>query len=407
MNKLVGGLTALAWVLIGCGGSGQGPTRSYRLASTGMQSVLNADPFNQLTPANLSTDVDVVSIHQDFYGLPWDEFEAGQPPPAPWTAAMDDLVQQAGGKDVFLSLQLVSGAGRQFLAAKSAINPGRLTAPVEQWSVPCYNFATASDGASKKAAYLRYVDWMVRKFNPRWVNVAIEINFFQSCGTAWAPLVDVSNAAYDTVKAAKSDAIAFPSIEIDALYGYDASTCQSGMSQPQCFDANYAGIAALKRDRFAISTYPYITPGIGTLDRLPDDWLTRGGDRGGERTLIAETGWNSDSIQVMQNGNCTTVVPSSEVSQRDYLDRVLSVAQARNMELVTWWSNRDVLPAPVMACNCTFDAGWCNLLSAARGQDAELIIKLFGTMGIRNYGGTLKSLTGARWQAAQQLHLAR
>ncbi len=84
-------------------------TRSYRLASTGMQSVLNSDILNQLTPANLSTDVDVVAIHQDFYGLPWDELEASQPPPTAWAAAMDTLLQQAGGKDIFLSLQLVSG----------------------------------------------------------------------------------------------------------------------------------------------------------------------------------------------------------------------------------------------------------------------------------------------------------
>lgn len=408
MNRLIGALVAAASLLAGCGGSGgSGGARSYRLASTGMQTLLNVDLANQLTPANLSTDVDVVSIHQDFYGIPWDEFEAGQPPPAPWAAAMDGLVQQAAGKDLFLSLQMVSGELRQYLAAKSSVTGGRLTSPVEQWSARCYNFATAPDGASKKTAYLRYVDWMIRKFNPRWVNLAIEINFFQNCGAAWTALVDVFNAAYDAAKALQPQSVVFPSIQIDELYGYNPSSCPSGSSQAQCFDAKYAGLAGLKRDRFAISTYPYLVSGIGTLDRVPDDWFTRGADRGGERMVLAETGWNSESLQVLQAGSCATIIPSSEAAQRDYLDRVLSVAQARQMELVTWWSNRDVIPTALMACDCTFDPVWCGLLSYARSLGAEAEIKVFGTMGIRTYGGALKPLTGARWQAAQKLRVAQ
>jgi hypothetical protein len=128
-------------------------------------------------------------------------------------------------------------------------------------------------------------------------------------------------------------------------------------------------------------------------------------DRGGERILIAETGWNSEPIQVLQNGNCATLIQSSEAAQRDYLDRVLGVAQARRVEPVTWWSNRDVVPTLLMGCECTFDAGWCGVLSMARSMGAEAELKVFGTMGVRTYGGTLKSLTGVRWQIAQKLRV--
>jgi len=410
---------AVALVLIGCGDDAHpsspdgGPdahscptgSRSYQLAQTGVQAIPGQSMLFQIGTANLATDADVISVHQDFYGLPWDEFEANQPPPAEWDARMSTLLQQASGKPVFLTLQLVGGSSRQYLADKAVVTNGDLST-MQNWSVRCYDFASMADGASKKQAYLRYVDYMVRKFQPRWVNVAVEMNLFMACGSAWPGLVDVANAAYDTVKQIDATIVAFPSIQIDNLYGY--SNCPPGMTQQQCFDANYAQLAGLKRDRFAISTYPYLLDGI--RDDVPADWFTRGGDRGGERTIVAETGWISTNAVAQLNGTCEPALAGTEMAEQAYLDLLLTQAQAHQMDLVTWWSNRDLLPAQVMTdCPCTFDQTWCAIVAAFRstgGSDpmaqffGELVLKVWGTMGIRTWDGTAKPMVFDRWQQA-------
>ncbi len=389
-----------------------GPTRSYLLASTGAQGLPGQVPFIQLTPANLATDVDVVSVHQDFYGVPWDAFEAGQPPPPEWTAVMDALVASATGKEVFLTLQLAGGKGRQSLADKAVVTSGVLTTQGD-WAAHCYDFASASDGPALEAAYLAYVTWMVQKFQPRYVNVAVELNLFAAgCPSAWNGMVDVERAAYDAAKAAKPDVVAFPSIQIDVLYGY--SGCASGNRQA-CYDANYALLANLKRDRFAVSTYPYLQSGILTVSDVPSDWFTRGGDRGGERTVVAETGWSAVDIVGMLNGSCITAIASDGVEQASYFDLLTTEAQQHGMDLVTWWSNRDFEPDGVVSHCCPYDAAWCALIDevrAAAGTDptqqllAEATVKIWGAMGVRQYDGTPRSPIFDHWRAALALPAA-
>ena len=379
------------------------------MASTGVQILPGSQPLIQIGAANVNDDADVVSVHQDFYGVPWDEFEANTPPPGEWVAALDLILQHAAGHEVFLSLSLVQGTSRQYLADKTVIQNGLVTTQ-GNWSVRCYDFASMADGASKKQAYLRYVDYMVRKFRPRWVNVAVEMNLFGPCGSAWNGLRDVANAAYDAAKAAQPNVVAFPSIQIDFLYGYTG--CPTGMTRDQCYEANYAQLANLKRDRFAISTYPYLIDAIKTVPNLPADWFTRGGDRGGERTVVAETGWLSTNAAGVLNGQCLTALTATEADQAAYLDRLLGDAQAHGMDLVTWWSDRDLVPVPVMTnCPCTFDQMWCAIVAAFRmagGSDpmaqfyAEMTLKIFGTMGLRSYDGTPHAATMARWQQARR-----
>src|SRR5262249_55519110 len=165
----------------------------------------------------------------------------------------------------------VGGAGRRFLADKTVIAGGKVKTQ-QNWSAECYDFATAADAAQTRQAYLAYVDYMVKKFQPRWVNVAIEMNLFgAACPAAWPGLVDVERAAYDAAKAAKADVIAFPSIQIDLLYGYSA--CPPPMQRDDCYDANFAMLEHVKRDRFAISTYPYLIGAIQTPSGLPANWF--------------------------------------------------------------------------------------------------------------------------------------
>jgi hypothetical protein len=381
-------------------------TRSFALAATGAQ--IDLQDGLGLYPANLATDTDVIAIHQEFYGLPWNEIMAGGPLPPEWLAKMDELAgfAHATGKPVFLSLGLVGGAGgRSRLADEVVIADGRIT--TQPASGACYDFATASDGAERRAAYVGYVQWMMEEFDPTWINVATEVNMFQdSCPDAWPAMVDTERAAYEAAKAAKPGVIAFPSIQLSFLYGEEG--CPSG-DAARCYDDNYAGLSGLERDRFAISVYPD-GESYASADALPSGYLTRGADRGGERMVVAETGWlATDATGVWADGSCLTALHSDPATQLGWFDRVTADAQAAGSDLVTWWSDRDLIPAALMTdCPCTFDAQWCAVKDAFRslgGTDptaqfyGEMSLKIFGTMGLRTHDGTLRPGFRAHWQA--------
>jgi len=260
---------------------------------------------------------------------------------------------------------------------------------------------------------------MIDQFSPLYLNIAVEVNlFFDNCLGSAAGVIDVSNAAYALAKAKNPDLVTFPSIQIDHLYGYDSSTCPDAGQRAACFQNLYAQIAPLKRDRFAMSTYPIL--GVASdPSQLPGDWFTRGAAVAGETPLIAETGWISSSlIAQLDDGACYTVFDDVEADEEAYLDFVLSSAAKDDLDLVNWWSDRDLVVSQLMtACPCTFDAVWCEVLDIARGPATdgggdpqfygELEFKAFGTMGLRDYQGNPKPTVYPRWQKAQALPLSR
>jgi hypothetical protein len=328
---------------------------------------------------------------------------------------MDGIAASArsAGKPVFLSVTMLNG-GRRSVAARTVVQSGSVQSQ-DGWATDCYDFATAPDGAAMKQAYLAYVAWMIDEFSPRWLNVAVEVNlFFEHCPGAIAGVVDVANAAYDAAKTKGAGLVVFPSIQIDHLYGYAAESCPDPSQRDACFAANYAQVAPLKRDRFAMSTYPMLGA-IGSPANLPPDWFIRGAARGGERPLVAETGWNSTPIVVdLKTGACATVLSSTEADAASYLGLLLAAAKSANMDLVNWWSDRDLVVSKLMTdCPCSFDATWCAVLDAFRGPapdggDAgdpqafgELGLKGFGTMGLRAYDGAPKPSLSTEWQAVR------
>jgi len=166
-----------------------------------------------------------------------------------------------------------------------------------------------------------------------------------------------------------------------------------------------------------MSTYPFMNE-VGTVDQLPQDWFTRGAARAGETPLIAETGWPSTDIVVRaKDGSCPTIFSFTEKESAAYLGRILGDADRAGIDLVTWWSDRDLVVKELMtACPCTFDTTWCTVLDIFRGPATtggadtqlfnELLLKAFGTMGLRNYDGTPKLRHLALWNAARERPLA-
>jgi hypothetical protein len=393
--------------------------RRFRLATTGAQLVVTGPaPGLQLTTANVATDADVAAVHQEFYGVPWTELEAGQSPPAEWTALMQSLAAAAksANKPVFLSVTMLNGQ-RERLAARTTIESGQVKTK-DDTTAPCYDFGVAPDAASKRAAYLKYVELMVDTFHPAYLNVAVEVNlFFEKCAAAAPALRDVINAAYDVAKAKSPSTAVFPSIQIDHLYGYSKDSCPDQSDRDACFEAAYPSLAGIRRDRFAMSSYPYLS-GITDPATLPADWFTRGAARGKETPLIAETGWLSTPlIAKAQDGTCPHVLDAQPSTEARYLGRVLHDAEAGNLDLVTWWSDRDLLLESVMTdCPCSADATWCAVVDLFRGPAVagtdtqflgEVLMKAFGSMGLRLYDGTPKPGVYPLWTAALSRPYAR
>ncbi|MEO8878208.1 MAG: hypothetical protein ABI461_21625 [Polyangiaceae bacterium] len=396
-----------------------GTPRAFRLASGGVQLLVTGPAIGfQITPAELAADVDVLEVHQEYYGTPWDAFAAGTAPPAEWTAQMQAIADaaHATNKPIFLSITMLNGE-RDSLAAQTTIQNGKVQS-TDHWAAHCYDFATAADAASMKAAYLAYVDTMVAMFQPAYLNMAVEVNlFFENCPAAVAGMVSVANAAYDEAKKKQADLIVFPSIQIDHLYGV-SDTCAGGATDAgaadACFAANYAQIAPLKRDRFAMSSYPQLGSYKKASD-LPSDWFSRGASKNGEVGLIAETGWNSRNLVAeLKSSTCYTVFTNTEADEAAYLDFVLQSAESQKIDVVNWWSDRDLVTGSFMTdCPCAFDATWCAVRDVFRGPappaDAgaadpqffgEVLAKAFGSMGLRNYDGSMKPTVYGHWQAA-------
>jgi hypothetical protein len=225
-------------------------------------------------------------------------------------------------------------------------------------------------------------------------------------------LVDVINAAYDAAKAKRPATLVFPSFQLDHLYGYSKDSCADASQRDRCFDDHYAQLRGIRRDRFAISSYPFLNQ-IATTAALPADWFERAAVRGKERPLIAETGWLATPLAAkLDDGSCKSVFDYDDAASLAYLQRVLADAQRLHMDLVTWWSDRDLVPVELMTdCPCAFDSTWCSVLDAVRGPAVpavpqarflnEVLLKAFGSMGLRRYDGTARAAHLQAWRDAR------
>jgi hypothetical protein len=387
------------------------------MSASAIQDWPGEEPFSQLTHppgytfGALAADVDVLGIFVEHYGVPWAEFETS-PGPAPalaWTQAMTRLATSARATGKPRSLQMV--LSRDKLAGRAVSTPkGGLLVDAD-WSGTCYDFRA---NPNQQRAYVRYATWMVKSFEPTYVNLAVEVDkYLGSCGAGakWDALVDVERAAYDAVKQTNERIVAYISVNAEDLYGQTLK----GFDRPR-----YEALSRLKRDRLGLSTYP---SGLKRTDGsqlsptdLPTDYFVRA------RTvnpleapvIIAETGWNSRDLKIGPSTACTVAVRSSPAVQDDYLRILVSAADASKLDLVTWWSDRDLLPSAVMeTCHplapgptfgaCAEDA-WClginiyRRIAPSNPAFGDLVFKGFGSMGLRDYDGAPKpSLT--RWKA--------
>ena len=149
---------------------------------------------------------------------------------------------------------------------------------------------------------------------------------------------------------------------------------------------------------------PYLGA-IPALDTLPTDWFTRAAaPRGGERAVIAEVGWLSDPpLPRPRPGSASPPSPPTSRSRPAYLDRVLAAADTgpdgpgdldSPFGISSWhpsWANA-AASSPRSGAPFETSSAVLRPPGTVDSQLAgELLLKAFGTMGLRTYAGTAQA----------------
>lgn len=406
------GIVVVSLVLSSCGrpdNSVPAPTRSFLMGTTPFFATPSAFPdwrFDNLD------DKDLLSLHaDDFWGVPWDQCNAGGcTPPTAWVEKWTTFANDARNKGKVLYLALSPLGARKTLAARLDANGSKIEkwAPVEDAN-GCYLFASDSNAATYKTAYIEYVKYLVNLIGPTYLSPAVEMNIlFNQCPLQKAAWIAWYTAVHQAVKAAFPALIVFPTFQMEHLYGIadTQAACSGGVSRATCFDARLAEALTIPGDRIAFSTYPIVWKYHSDYAySYPTDTYTRVKNATSRKIWISETGWAAVKILASYphgiNGNCgADLFPASIANDGElgnYLGWLLGEAQKQKFEAVIWWLNRDYLDGTVATtCPCTAVHDTCLLTEAfynsaaspEGGVTSELLLRLFGNMALRYYDGS-------------------
>jgi len=338
--------------------------------------------------------IDLLSVHQDFFGLPWPEFAAGEDPPAAWVAVMEEIraMVESLGVEVFLSVTPLSSM-RDGLAALAREEGGELVED-EDWNPGCFDFDASPGATDIRTAYRNYVRWMVDFFDPPFVNHAIEMNMYDlNCPAQYDSLIGLVNEVYEQEKFLAPARVIFPSFTIDHLWGFeDNGDCDFG--ERRCLEEALARNASIERDRIGISNYPLwlidYAPG-----GLPDDYYTAVAELTGETVVFAEIGVSSKDVVLPYPtlaDPCFEWLPSDETTQAAFMQKLFVQADELGSDLLCWWSLRDFLPAEVLDhCPCQAPGLWCHLYEAVYDIGLLGAWLMWGSMGIVDYEQNAKA----------------
>lgn len=364
----------------------------------------------------LSQDSDYVTIHDDFYGLPWQAFTTNGALPLSWATRLNATLEMviAWDKPVFLALEMLSGNLRTCPAQNASDAPDG-TPQVAPFSgcTQCYDFnpATNPAAASLQKAFALYAAFYTSALldhgSPKGllgVNIGAELNLEggRLCGEGWwEGVVAWHNGVYEVLRgfldARNLTAAAvpvFPSIQVEALMGVqDGQACAGELAKAAaaggaaptpaltaCIAQGVARVAPLRRDAFGVSTYPpppAMMPGKNGGGGGPQPWylgavIAALPPQDASTFRIAETGWNRVPMVVnLGNGSvgsngqggggesedppldCQLLVDSSPALANSWLEYLVREAEGRGWAWVTWWSDTDLLYDGAMSsCPC-------------------------------------------------------
>lgn len=361
------------------------PSRYYAHVPLAMDPRSGRERF---TAQNIADDANMVTLHFDFFGIPWDEFASGAPLPAAWVAEMDAIASLVEQLDlpVFLALTPLHGLRNKLGPAASGVDDLALN---HDFGAACEDIALRPDAGAVRDGYAAYVRHMVDRFEPVFLALSIEVNLYrEQCPMAWPSMEGMLNAVREAEKARAPALPIFHTFHLETLWQASEQTDPCFGYSTTCLDANMAALASLQTDVMALSTYPLVP--ASNNGQLPADWFSAVADRTPLPLAVAETGYQAASIQAeLDAQSCFDALPTSPQDQGVWMDRLLTEAESHDMPFVTWWSSRDLMPTSASgSCRCVDDEEpWCTFL-APLPAELRLLYQFFGSMGLREVGGT-------------------
>lgn len=348
------------------------------------------DHVYHFTPQHLAEDASIISLHIDFFGIPWKELMTGDPLPPAWESAMAEIEALRNDLGLPVVLSLTPLAGTRDRLAPRAFGDGERLLFDGTFGSPCQPLSERDDAAAVEAAYDAYVDHMVERFDPSFLAISIEVDLYRrTCPSAWSDLVTMLNRIYENQKNRTPGLPVFHTFLADFLWEAATPDAPCVGFDRSCVEENVAAMEALSGDLFALSSYPLGTRIVN--GGLPDDFLTVFAELTGKPVAVAETGYQAFSLQDLDpegSGECVTALPSSLQDQRWWMEHLLDAAEEVRMPFVIWWSDHDLMPEHAsVPCTCEVEGDpFCEALALADPDDARLL-RSFSTMGVRDYDG--------------------
>src|SRR5262249_12352397 len=101
------------------------------------------------------------------------------------------------------------------------------------------------------------VDYMVDRFEPRFLALSIEVNSYQKrCQSGWHDMVALINDVYDMQKRKLPSLPIFQTFQVEGLWEADGPEKECFDYRKDCLDRNLVPMRDLKTDYFAMSVYP-------------------------------------------------------------------------------------------------------------------------------------------------------
>jgi hypothetical protein len=351
------------------------------------------------TAQHIAQDSNLVAFHMDWFPIPWREFASGSPLPRAWLAEIDRM---AALKDtlrlpVYLAVTPIGEGNR---LKPRAYGDGETLFGDGSFGRPCERISTRPDYAAVATGYHAFVDYLVRRFDPKFLALSIEVsNYAMSCPAAWDDMKDLLNAEYASQKAQHPDLLVFHTFQVDGLWqaGDDTQPCFG--FRRDCVLRNFAPLSDLKTDLAALSVYPIVAyDNNGGV--LPDDYLSLFGALTDKPVAVAETGFPADTVFAPVSGQCIRGLPSSPAGQVWWMTRLLADAEKLEMPFVVWWANHAPLSfESLRPCRCDEATAFCDFLNALPEDNSRTGFRFFGLMALRDYDGTPQPALAA-WKTA-------
>ncbi len=285
----------------------RGAPRELRLGLGVQPSVETPDAYVNAF-ASAARHADLVSVARV---PPWEEFFPGARISEDTHALMRlerDLVSQYGLSLLFAIDPTDGLAQRSRIAGLAGEGGGFLRADV-------------------RAALVAYGVYVATNYNPDYLAVGVEINMLWSRSPEqFQGFLQAYIQLYDAVKTIRPNIRIFPTFQLEDLLG---ELTQRRPPQWEALDAFGDRIDAL-----AISTYPYLSSSIRLVREIPEDYYRQLRERYPGEILISEAGYASATIE----GHSWV---GSQREQEQFLDRLLTDAEAYGFHTVVWAAERD------------------------------------------------------------------